>query len=205
MRPYHGVFVYGPAPVYHSSYVGTSEAQVVQEHLPERKIDREGSLAVGLRGGSMIGGYDSAAGFSDLGAGAVARYRPAESVGLEVGLSQFGMKSDDSMRSHTVGSASVELFAWPWTRVSPYVVGGLSFDARNFDDAYFDESTDSVQTFAQNDMQWGPHAGLGVEFAIGKSLAIDLEARYMPFIGTSADDPTLPGNVQTGINVLAHF
>lgn len=206
VRPYHGVFVYGPAPVYHQQYVASSGPVTVQEaHLPERKIDRENSLAVGIRGGSFMGGYDTAAGFSDPGLGLNVRYRPDETVGLEVALSHYGMESDDSMRTNTVGQASVELFAWPWTRVSPYVLAGLTGAGRDFEDDYLDTRTDTVQHLSHSDVQWGPHAGLGIEFALGKSVALDLEARYIGFLTAGGDDPTLPGAVQTTAGVMVHF
>ena len=50
VRPYSGVFVYGPRPVYHSTYYVNGDrpdtsVQVKEKHLPDRKVDRDDSFA----------------------------------------------------------------------------------------------------------------------------------------------------------------
>ena len=56
-----------------------------------------------------------------------------------------------------------------------------------------------------NDLLWGPHAGVGIEFAFGNNVALDLEARYTGYLNTEADDPTIPGALQTTAGFLVHF
>ena len=124
VRPYHGVFVYGPRPVYHRHYHVTQVEQsaapeVQQEHLPTRRLDRTDTLAVGLRTGSYYSAYDGANGYADVGLGLTARYRPAEQVGLELALSRHADDWDSSAEVHTVTQGSVMLFASPWSRILP--------------------------------------------------------------------------------------
>jgi opacity protein-like surface antigen len=207
VRPYHGVFVYGPRPVHHHHYVQEERpVEVPPQQMPERKVDRDNTLAVGIRGGSVFSGYEDAKPFADAGFGVNARYRPEESVGLELAVSTYKQDfSEENDRTITTGQASVELFAWPWTKVSPYAIGGLTVAGREFEDDRLSVATDRVETLSAKDVQWGPHVGLGVEFALGKSVALDLEARYVGFIGQNSDDPRLPGAMQTSAGVVVHF
>src|SRR5690606_8099161 len=158
----------------HVHYVDSSGGvQVQQAHLPERAIDRNNSLAVGLRAGSLLSGYGQDGRYSDVGAGIAARYRPAETIGLEVALQHHDQSwTSESLRSQTMGSASVELFAWPWTRVSPYAIGGLTYTSRSMADEV--RTFDGVQNIDAGSPLVGPHAGLGLELALGKSVALDL-------------------------------
>lgn len=201
IRPYSGVFVYGPRPAYHRTYAASPQDQVVvqERHLPNRKIDRDNSFAIGLKAGSYMGAYSGANAFSDVGVGLSARYRPMESFGLKVD----GQRSVDAERVHTTGSASVELFAFPWSRVSPYVLAGGTWTNRSINDQIWRD--DAVQTVASNSPLYGAHAGAGIEIALGKKIAIDLEARYIGYVSPLGDDPTLPGAISTSAGVLYHF
>ena len=205
LRPYDGVIAYGPRPRYHYVYRDRVDYRVKESQVPDRAVERDNSLAIGISGGSIVGGYDDAAPFADPGVAGTIRYRPDESVGLQATIGSFGMKSDDSFRTNTSVQASAMIFAYPWTRVSPYVLGGVTWDARNYNDAYRDLSTDAVGRLDQEDVQWGPHLGGGVEIAIGKSVAVDVDARYTGFVTADDTDPTLPGALQTGVGVLVHF
>ena len=42
-----------------------------------------------------------------------------------------------SERAQTLTSGSVELFAFPWSRISPYAIGGVTWAAGGFDDQVF--------------------------------------------------------------------
>jgi opacity protein-like surface antigen len=106
---------------------------------------------------------------------------------------------------HRTVRQGFELFAYPWTRVSPYVTAGLTLAPRSFQDAYYDENLDQVQLNASDSMMFGPNVGLGVELALGKSIALDLEGRYTAFLGTDEQDPTAPGSFQTRAGVVVHF
>jgi opacity protein-like surface antigen len=114
--------------------------------------------------------------------------------------------SSANERSHTMAQGSVELFAAPWSRVSPYVIGGVTYTGRSIEDTIYDRPSDSVYTVASNAPLFGLHAGVGVEFAIGKNLALDLEGRYIGYVsGTPENDPTIPGAFTTTAGLLVHF
>ena len=211
MRPYHGVFVYGPRPVYHRHYHVThqesSSAPVKKEHLPTRQIDRADTLAVGLRTGSYYSAYDGANGYADLGLGLTARYRPAESVGLEFAISSHAEDWDSSSeRDHTVTQGSVMLFASPWSRISPYALAGVTHTGRSINDEILDRNTDQLTVVSTGAPQYGLHGGLGVEFSLGKNLAFDLEGRYVGYVNeNSPEDPSVPGAFTTTAGFLVHF
>ena len=131
--------------------------------------------------------------------GANIRYRPLESVGLEVAAQRHA----DEERTHSTLAASGQLFAFPWSRVSPYVLGGVTYTDRKINDTIFLDG--AVSTVTANSPLMGPHGGAGIEFAIGKKLALDLEARYIHYINPEQGDPTLPAAIKTNVGVLYHF
>jgi opacity protein-like surface antigen len=96
------------------------------------------------------------------------------------------------------------VFANPWGRISPYALGGLTTNARTINDQFRveDGGMNSLET---SDVLWGPHAGVGIELAFGKNVALDLEARYTGYLNTDVDDPTIPGALQTTAGFLVHF
>jgi opacity protein-like surface antigen len=174
------------------------------EHLPERKVDRDDSVAVGVRSGSYITGYEGGSTYGDFGLGLTVRYRPEEAVGLEAAISHHNETFDGGTeRAQTVGQGSVMLFANPWGRVQPYVLGGLSANARSIDDGFYQDGV--AAGLRTNDLLWGPHAGAGVEFAFGKKAALDLEARYVGWLNAGGDDPTAAGALQTTAGFVVHF
>ena len=202
VRPTSGVFVYGPRPVYHTTYQvqGSAEPVAVQEkHLPDRKVDRANSLAIGMKAGSYFGAYDGANAFGDVGLGLTARYRPVESFGIEVA----GQRHADPERVHTTAAVSGELFAFPWSRVSPYVLAGATYTQRSVQDEIWLDG--SVQTLSTQAPLLGAHAGAGLEIALGKRLAVDLEARYIHYVNPVEGDPTLPGALTTSAGAVWHF
>lgn len=205
-RPWHGVFVYGPRPVYHSYYDSPQRpVRVQEEHLPERKVDREGSVAVGLRSGSYLTGYEGGSSYGDFGLGLVGRWRPDEAVGLELAVQHHNETFDgDTERAQTLAQGSAMLFANPWGRVQPYVLGGLSANRRSLDDAFIG-GTGGAEILQTNDTLWGPHAGVGIEFAFGKRAALDLEARYVGWMNAGGVDPSASGALQTNAGFLVHF
>lgn len=198
------MFVYGPRPVYHNVYYvqggrPAAPVQVQNDHMPARKIDRNNTFAVGLKAGSYFGAYQGANAYADLGLGLNARYRPSEAFGIELA----GQRHFDDERTHTAGSASAMLFAFPWTRVSPYVLGGATVTDRQVSDTIF--RNDQLQVIESSRPWVGVHGGVGIEFAIGKRAAIDLEARYIGYVNREVTDPTLPGAVTTSAGVMWHF
>lgn len=212
VRPYHGVFVYGPRPVYHTRYVTVGSAPpparvVVQEsHLPKRTLNRENTLAVGLSAGSYLSGYKNGDAYGDLSVGVTARYRPVEAVGLEGTLSHSNQTwSAQTERAQTMGQASVMVFATPWSRVSPYALVGGSVMGRKVNDMAYDDTVGDQTLVKTGKALAGVHGGLGVEFGIGEKVALDLEARYTGWIGKDASDRSFPGALSTNIAVLYHF
>jgi opacity protein-like surface antigen len=206
-RPYHGVFVYGPRPVHHDHYYGASaqETHAVQEkHLPSRDLDREGSLAVGMRWGSFASGYTTGSVYSDPGVGVTVRYRPEEAVGLELAVQTYAQSFEGvTERVQTQTSGSLELFAYPWKRVSPYALVGMSTMSRDLNDTMLDG--EDLTTVTRQDTRFGPHVGLGLELAIGDHVALDLEGRYTGYMGYDPTDLTIPGGLSTHVGVLYHF
>jgi len=205
VRPYHGVFVMGPSPSHHHRYDGSPNNghRVDKGHMPTREIDRAGSLAIGLEAGMVYGDYLDGYGYSDMGLGISGRYRPEEAVGIELELSHFNQTWDaGSDRAQTSVAGSVELFAFPWTRVSPYGLVGLTWTDRDIDDAF---ATYDGGTVTRNDAMFGPHGGLGLEFALGENVALDLEARYTGYLNREVTDPTFPGVLSTTGAVMFHF
>jgi len=207
-------YSYGPAypppvVVHHTRpvrHVYGSPPPVDSSPEPKRGLDRSNTLALGITAGSVIGGYSDAKPYADLGFGLDARYRPDESVGLELSVSKYKQEySAESDRTTTVGQASVELFASPSSRVSPYALAGLTVAGRSFADDRVAHDVNQVENLTVNDVQWGPHIGLGVEFALGRSVALDLEARGVGFMGQDDADPRLPGVVQTTAGLKVHF
>jgi hypothetical protein len=203
VRPYHGVFVYGPRPTTHVRYVhaGPGPVRVVRDDLPEREVDREGSVALGIRGGSLISGSDGYL-VGDPGVGGFLRVRPEESVGLELALSHHaGRFPAEETRAQTQVAGSVELFAFPWTRVSPYLLGGVTWNGRTETDEFVSGNT--FTTLETSYAQWGLHGGLGLELALGRSAAIDLEARTIGWLNREHGDAPLALQATGGL--LFHF
>lgn len=207
VRPYHGVFVYGPRPtthVYYESAPANGQVKVRKEHLPTRFVERANTFAIGAKGGSLWSGYFDANAYADIGVGLNGRYRPAESVGLDLSVMHHDQTwSPNSERSQTQFQGSVELFAYPWTRVSPYVLGGLTYTTRDIEDEIFQGG--GLNTVDTSQSLFGPHAGLGVEFALGKSVALDIEARYTGYLNRQATDASLPGALSTTAGLMFHF
>jgi hypothetical protein len=73
-------------------------------------------------------------------------------------------------------SVSGQLFAFPWTRVSPYATAGYTWT--------------TLTDGARSGQVKGPHAGLGLELALGESAALGLEGRYTHY----GDFDQLPRN-----------
>lgn len=208
VTPVHGVFVYGPPVRHHHHYhtsSATSTVRVQQAHLPERAVDRDDTLAIGLKAGSLLSGTETGQLYGDLGLGLMGRYRPAESVGLQLDLSHHAGESvfngSSSVRNQTQVAGSVALFAFPWTRVSPYALGGVTWNARSLHDEYY--GVESTTLVGVNDALWGLHGGLGLELALGDSFALDLEGRYVGWLDRGPVDPL--GAIQGTAGLTFHF
>lgn len=174
------------------------------EEKPPFDLERADTLAVGVRWGSLYSGHYGGHSYADLGVGLAARYRPAASVGLEAAIQHHDQTwSARSARSQTLISGSVMLFAWSWTRVSPYAVAGLTWAARDVHHEVW--HYDGVDSFHTRRPLAGPHAGLGLELALGRRVVLDLEARYVDYLNRRYDDPALPGALTTTAAVMIHL
>ncbi len=206
VTPVHGVFVYGP-PVRHHHYYQTTggSVQVQEAHLPTREVDRDNTLAIGLKAGSLLSGTETGQLYSDFGLGLMGRYRPAEPVGLQLDLSHHAGESvfngSSSVRNQTQVAGSVALFAFPWSRVSPYALGGVTWNARSLHDEYY--GVGSTTLVGVNDALWGLHGGLGLELALGDNFALDLEGRYVGWLDRGPVDPL--GAIQGTAGLAYHF
>lgn len=193
---YHGVFVYGPGPVAGAGpggHPGPSQA-------PKKEIDHAGKFSFGIRGGSYLSGYDGGASYGDAGLGLAARYRIADPVGLEVQWTYHDQSwSAETERIQQPISTSLELFAFPWTRVNPYLLGGVTVTPRNVYDNYQDGVAETEKTL------WGPHVGLGLEVNLTKEVSINADARYIGYIGREDRDPSVPAAFQGNLGVNFYF
>lgn len=170
-----------------------------------RGLDRTNSFSVGLRTGSYLGGYDNGASYGDFGLGLAARYRPDESLGFELA---YGVHSDswneESERTTRPLTASAELFAFPRSTVSPYAIGGLTYTSRTIDETLSLDSrtTQSVQT---EEALFGPHVGVGIEFAVGEQASLNFEGRATHYLNVSSDDLTSPAALQGTMGLNFYF
>ena len=204
---YHGVWVYGPAPHHHHHYHSThttsgSSTVVVDERpeLPKRSIDRTDKYFVGVTGGQYLSGYDSGVGFSDGGLGVTLGYRPVETVGLELSYSYFDQTFEgDTERQTSTLQPSVNLYAFPWKRVNPYVQLGGTMTRRAYDDSW-DGGEATVMGSA-----YGPHAGLGLEIALGDNLALDAKGTYIGYMNVDGSDPNAPAALQGTVGLDLYF
>ncbi|MEC7947029.1 MAG: outer membrane beta-barrel protein [Myxococcota bacterium] len=166
-----GVFLYNPPSSVHKVTVieqgGGTQTIEKNADKPLRAVDRAGSFAVGLRGGNYLGRAADGERHSDSGIGIAARFRLVEALGVEVGWSRHRDSWEaDATRITDPLSVSGQLFAFPWTRVSPYLSAGYTWTNR------------SAGPGGGQEQVKGPHAGVGLELAIGESAAIGAEGRY---------------------------
>jgi opacity protein-like surface antigen len=166
-----GVFLYNPPSRPHRVTVVEQGAgtQTIEKNAdkPLRAVDRAGTFAIGLRGGSYMGRGADGERHADNGLGVAARFRPVEALGVEVAWSRHQDSWEtDAVRTTDPLSVSGQIFAMPWTRVSPYLSAGYTWTHR------------SAGLQGESQTLKGPHAGLGLELAIGDSAALGVEGRY---------------------------
>ena len=76
--------------------------------------------------------------------------------------------------------------------MSPYLNLGATMSRRAYD------GVDIAST------AYGPHAGLGLELAVGDSAAIDLRGQYIGYVNV-ADDQQVPGALQATGGLSFYF
>ncbi len=194
---YHGVFVYGPRPVVVVQGGGVS---VEDPREPEREVDRTGQVSVGLRGGSYMSRYTIGGGYGDFGLGIAARYRAAEAFGFELQWQHHDQSwSSDSERTQDPIAVSAQVFAFPWSKVNPYVLAGVTVTPRDVVDQV------GASTVVSGSTLWGPHGGVGLELAVGENASISLDGRWVGYLNREGDDPTYPGAFQGNLGVNFYF
>lgn len=197
---YHGVFVYGPSYIDGGYGAGYGDGEASEARVPKRQVDRAGKFSLGLRGASYLSGFQSGGSYGDSGLGIAARYRPIDAFGVEVQWTYHDATwSQATARIQQPLSVSGELFAFPWSRVNPYVLGGLTFTDRNLNQPLVGG------TFQTEDSLWGPHAGVGLEFGLGKSASLNLDARFIGYVNKGIDDPARAGAVQANAGLNFYF
>lgn len=205
-----GVFVYSPPPRRHNVVVVnrtvTGNKAGRHDTKPTRAVNRNGDFGIGMRAGSYMTGYENGGGYGDMGLGLTARFRPVESIGLEVSYDHHSQSWDDgSERINNPLQASVNVYAFPWTRVSPYMTAGLTWNNRQINDDYYDDASMEYTVVSQQDTLFGPHAGLGMEFAIGDSAALNFEGRYISYLNQDDTDISAPNAVQGTMGLSFYF
>ena len=199
-----GVFYYNPPPARHKVVVVNDGGNVARGPQPTSAIDRNNTFGVGITSGSYNSGYKAGGAYGDMGIGLTATYRPVEAVGFELAWTHYDQSwEENSERIHEPVQASVNLYAFPWTRVSPYVTLGLTQTGRDVQDTWFDGYSNQTTTTEQT--VFGPHAGMGLEFALGSAAAVDLEARYISYLDVDPSDASASSAVQGTMGLKFYF
>jgi hypothetical protein len=168
---------------------------------PRRDVDRNGDFSIGVQGGSYLSGFGPGEGYGDAGLGLNVRYRPIESLGFEAAWTYHDASwSADTSRIQQPLQVSAQVFAFPWTRVSPYVLAGVTVTDRNIHQPLAGAS--DLETDAS---LWGPHAGVGIEFALGENVGLDFDARFIGYVNKPASDPSAAGAFQGNMGLNFYF
>jgi len=200
---YHGVFVYGPPVVYvdgggRGSAGGGGGGRSAE---PKRSVNREGKFSLGVSGGSYLSGFHDGTGYGDAGLGLNVAYRPIEALAFQLSWTYHDASwTEGSARVQQPLQLSAQLFAFPWSRVSPYVLAGVTTTDRNLDQPF--PAGPDLET---DQPLWGPHAGVGIEFAIGKSVALDFDARFIGYVNKPVEDPSDAGAIQANMGLNFYF
>ena len=194
----HGTLIYGPTLDSHDKYANAGNKKrptvVAKKDLPDRNVNRKGSLAAGIRGGTLMHGYTDGNSHSDLGLGVMARYRPTEAMGLQLDLTHHADTLLGAQRGQTLLSGSAEVFVFPWNNLSPYALVGVTSNGRG-----------GIPGLGEQDNMTGAHVGAGLEIAFGGNMAFDVEARYIGWLNQDAGELANPGAVSANAGLVFHF
>ena len=89
--------------------------------------------------------------------------------------------------------------------MSPYATLGLTWNSRSITDSYYNTESFSYDVAEAQDTLFGPHAGLGLELALGESAALNFEGRYINYLNVEQDDVSAPAAVQGTAGVNFYF
>ncbi len=200
---YHGVFVYGPPVVVYDGDGGGGRVRRDGEvsSPPKPQVERAGKFSLGVRGATYISGFhEGGGGYGDAGLGLAARYRIIDPLGIEAQWTYHDQSwSQETARIQQPLSVSAQLFAFPWTKVNPYVLAGVTFTERNLDQPL------ATGTFATDQALWGPHGGVGLEFGLGKDVSLNFDARWIGYVNKPVDDPAIAGAFQGNMGLNFYF
>lgn len=168
---------------------------------PANFVDRAGQFSLGLAGGSYVSGYESGSSYGDFGLGLVGRYRATPALGFEAAWSHY--RDGAGERATSPLSLSFEAFGYPTSRVNPYFLAGVTFTGRHIEDTFCEG--EDFTTLTTDDTLFGPHAGLGLEIAVGKNATIDLEGRVTSYLDVGPEDPTVPASLQGKVGFNFYF
>jgi opacity protein-like surface antigen len=80
----------------------------------------------------------------------------------------------------------------------------VTWNAANLQDATWNGN--GYTTVDDVSSQLGLHAGLGLSFALGKSVSADLEGRYIGWVSDSTpESQSAPGALQATAGLMVHF
>ncbi len=164
-------------------------------------FDRSGDVSVGLNVGGLVSGYQSGPAWGDGGMGLEARYRVTDGFGLALGVASYG--SSDGARLTTPVEANAQFFAFPHGPVNPYLELGVATVARDWEDPLCGYD---CGLYTANDTSLGGHAGIGLEIALGRHAALDLEMGWLRIPAAAGrEDPALSAAFQTGMGFQWYF
>ena len=182
----HGVYTFARPPKRDTVKIfekNPSTGAVTRYRGPLRHVNRTSSLGVGVVAGSSIASELPGV---EAGYGLVARIRTVEALGFEASWMRYGELAGEE-HAYDTASLSGQLFAYPWSRVSPFVSAG---------------ATASGDLLGAGESYLAPHVGLGVELGIGDSIAFDLEARGVAMDGGA---PASSSMLQGNAGVVVYF
>jgi hypothetical protein len=176
-----------------------------EEQSPRREVDRRGDVSVGLRAATFASAYQGGGLYADPGTGLSLGYRPIEWVGLQLDWTHHRdtWTEAEPSRVHDPIQASVQLFAFPWTHVSPYATVGWTWSPYEIHDSI--EGSASAAPIDEQGVARGGHAGLGIEFALGEHAALGLDARYLHLSRLPQGAESLPSALQATAGLKAYF
>jgi opacity protein-like surface antigen len=200
-----GVFFYSP-PVKKKRVQEPARVrpQSKKYQAPSKTIDRGGMWRLGARTGNYMSAYQNGGAYSDFGLGASLGYRLFEPLGLEISYGQYVQNLEDPASSDRIASslqAGAQLFLFPWTRVSPYLTGGIARTSVDINDRY-SASGETVQLQHQESLS-GPMGGVGIELSPSQHFSIQVEGRYIQYQNIAENSPILPSVLQgtAGLNI----
>ena len=197
LNPLHGTLVYGPKPDAHHKYANAGNKKkktvVAKKDLPERSVDRKQTIAAGLRAGTLMHGYSNGASHSDLGLGAMIRYRPTEALGIQADLTHHADQILGAERGQTIAAVSGQVFVFTWNSFSPYALVGFTSNGRG-----------QIPGLGEQANMNGAHIGAGLEVSLGGNTAFDAEARYIGWLNQDVAELSNPSALQVTGGLTIH-